>query len=370
MSLNNFNKVKELLIPSVTGTPTINKTQPIYLTSGDDSTTGTGIIVLDWSNISGPSDISIYDQNDNLLAYEIEELDTTNKNGLIWVYNSWVRDGTVQAKIAYGNGPIDQSMDYGGSNPWLNSQNATGVYHLNGGASDSINNNDGNLVGATDADGHFSGAQNFDGTDDYIGLGDVSELEVPSSGATIVGWYKPETGAQSSYNSLFMKSNGSTGGGIEYELRTNNDTPLTLVVYLGTTNGGGTTSTSTGMNNGTYYMTIFRYYDTGEAEVGIDGSIESTLNSSGDPLRNNEPVNIGARSNDGLFATGDLDAYRFFHDVKSDDWLQAEYDASKKGGRVFFSQKSGQEIETAGSIIVTKSSINQTNTNKSLKTSS
>jgi len=59
-----------------------------YRTTGDltvdESKTGTGDIVIDFTNISDAQDIAVYDQNGNLLDYEIESLDTAAETGVIW----------------------------------------------------------------------------------------------------------------------------------------------------------------------------------------------------------------------------------------------------------------------------------------------
>jgi len=110
MAITDFNIYKPIEVTSATDTPTISRALCFKITGGDESTTGTGEIVLDWSNISSQADIGVYDENGNLLDYYFESFDATNETAVIWVYRDWVRDGTVQAKIAYGNGPSDQSL--------------------------------------------------------------------------------------------------------------------------------------------------------------------------------------------------------------------------------------------------------------------
>src|SRR6056297_888275 len=107
MGITDFEKYKKLDVRSVSGTPTISKAVPLKITSGDDSTTGTGEIVLDWTNIASEADIGIYDENDNLLDYYFESFDTTSGSeaAIIWVYRAWDQDGTTQLQIAYGDGP-------------------------------------------------------------------------------------------------------------------------------------------------------------------------------------------------------------------------------------------------------------------------
>lgn len=75
----------------------------------DDTVTGTGSVGLDWTNISSESDIAVYDQNGNLLPYEIESFDATAETAVLWCWNSWVRDDTVQAQIVYGDGSATAS---------------------------------------------------------------------------------------------------------------------------------------------------------------------------------------------------------------------------------------------------------------------
>ncbi len=169
--VTNYNRTKSLDVRSVSGTPIINKAIPIFLTDGDDSTTGTGTIVLDWTNISDKSDIAVYDENKNLLDYYFEEFDTTNKTAVIWVYRDWVRDGSTQAQIAYGNGPSDRSVTK--ETVFDKETNLVGGWLLNEDSGNALdvtsNNNDGTVHGATQgATGQVDGAYDFDGSDDYV----------------------------------------------------------------------------------------------------------------------------------------------------------------------------------------------------------
>ena len=51
MPITDFNKLKKLDVADVSGQPTISRTVCLKITSGDDSTTGTGEIVLDWKTV-------------------------------------------------------------------------------------------------------------------------------------------------------------------------------------------------------------------------------------------------------------------------------------------------------------------------------
>lgn len=170
MSISNFDKVKELDITSVTGIPIISRVVPIKITSGDDSTTGTGEIVLDWTNISSKADIAVYDENDNLLDYHISNFNTTTEEAVIYIYKIWVRDGSIQAQIAYGNGPNDQSVS--SSTVFDKETDLIAGYLLNetsGDALDATSNNfDATVIGAAQGvTGQVGKCYSYDGLDDY-----------------------------------------------------------------------------------------------------------------------------------------------------------------------------------------------------------
>ena len=181
-STSDFNKTKQLDVTSVSGNPTISRTQTLKIVSGDDSTTGTGDIVLDWTNIADESDIAIYDESGNLLDYYIESFDATNETATIWVYRDWVRDGSTQAQVAYGDGPSDQSVN--ASTVFDKESDLRGGWLLNetsGGALDvTSNNNDGTTNGGVTrgVNGAVDGAYDFDGTNDNVEVPHDSSLNI------------------------------------------------------------------------------------------------------------------------------------------------------------------------------------------------
>lgn len=323
MAIGDYDKTKSLVVESVSGTPTVDKAQPIYLTSGDDSQTGNGEIVLDWSGISGPEDIAVFDQNDNLLDYEIEELDTTNETGVIWVYNSWVRDGTVQAKIAYGNGPGDNQNV---SAVWSNdSATFDGVYHLNGDAVDSTQkNNDGTINGATVASGEFADGYDFDGQDDWID----TNVTHGNESYFFMGWGHIDTTSTGNNQVDFISSDDSNvgmrlehddGEGLEFQVRGDELLgPITL-------------------NAGENYL-IAGVVDNGLSTVKlyVDGVEEGS--GTGDLGAANVTIKIGDFGNTSKYPNhwdGLIDEVKIGPSVISQDYIQAEFDASAKAGQVF-----------------------------------
>ena len=193
VAVEDYDKTKALEVTSASGTPTISRALAIKLVGGDDSATGTGEVAIDWSGISGPEDVAVFDEGGNLLDYHIEAFDASNQRATIWTYRDWVRDGTVQAQIAYGNGSSDQSVDAptvfgkesGLAGGYLFNESSGNLLDISG------NNNDGGVYGATQgAAGIVGGAYSFDGSDDYVEIPSPSFLNLMdgSSEYTIFTW--------------------------------------------------------------------------------------------------------------------------------------------------------------------------------------
>src|SRR6056297_3018965 len=151
MAITDFLRKKAIDVASVSGTPTISRTVCLKITSGDDSTTGTGEIVLDWTDIASEADIGVYDENDNLLDYYFESFDATAETAVIWVYRDWVQDGSTQLQVAYGDGPSDQSVS--ASVVFDKEIYLDRGYLFNEASGDALdvtsNNNDGTVIGVT-----------------------------------------------------------------------------------------------------------------------------------------------------------------------------------------------------------------------------
>ena len=100
-----FKKFKELSVTKTEGEPVVFlRNAEIELVHGDDSIEGTGNIFIDWSYISDKSDIAVYDKDYQLIDFRFEHFDLNSKHAIISISDRyWIRDGSVQAIIAYGN---------------------------------------------------------------------------------------------------------------------------------------------------------------------------------------------------------------------------------------------------------------------------
>jgi len=351
-TVQDFNKQK-LLDVDDTGGQTVDKAQRVLLVGGDDSTTGNGDIIIDFTNISDAQDIAIYDQNDNLLDYEIEELDTTAETAVIHCYNSWIRDGTTQAKVAYGDNSdnTDNSVGGVGSNPWSNTGESSALtvqllnetnYPTDTALDSSPNNNDGAVTGATSVDTPIDGGASFDGVDDVI---DVDEFGPESGDLTLTGYVKYSQLTDATRN-LCAHDTPNTGN---EGLRTgqggsNNDEHI---AGGEDSNGNFTNIFGPTITQGEWYHYALTYDDsTNELEFFVDGVSQGTATSSAgfDPATTFFLGAVGTDTDGGTNGEfeGDIAFGKLYTEVRPIDKIQADYDASPKGGQVFFSQQAAE----------------------------
>lgn len=322
----------------------------------DDSETGNGDIVIDFTNVNDAQDIAVYDQNGNLLDYEVENLDTTAETAVLWAYNSWVRDGTTQAQLAYGSNSANTDRQ-NVTGTWNHTgQNAEMVQHLQDDpltATDSTpNNNDGTVNGATaTTDGEFDGAGTFDDQDDVIDIG--SSVILPSSEFTVVAWAEwTGDGSTNDYIVTERSFNPSQG----YRLgKVDGTGQMTFVVNEG--DAENVLSSISPVPDGNFVA--IGTYNSGTGELFINESTASDTNNNLGQISEATPTAIGAKSDgDGTarrYWDGMIDAVRLYSDEKSSDWKQAEFDAGPTAGQVFFSQQSAESTALAVSVTVTDS---------------
>jgi len=330
-----------------------NSSDLIYeydISTATESKTGNGDIIIDWTNVSAESDLAVYGQNGNLLPYEIEEFDATNETATLWCYDSWVRDGSTQAQVVYGNGPAS-SEEGTPAEVWGNTgQNAETMQHLNednyptdNAIDSSPNGNDGTVNGVTStSNGEFNGAGDYDGTDDYIDYGDLQD-ENGQAFTTIV-WFKDSSNQRGGLYNF-----GTDGSGFVHFIDINNDADdlndtggLTYRVNRGEVIGFNPNT----YNDGNWHMAALTYDGSSTGIAYADGSQLGSLNDGNATSNPGDNVRFGddaSQSPNTPFA-GVMDEQKLYvGDEKDAAWIQAEYDASPKGGQVFFSQQAAED---------------------------
>jgi len=326
-------------------------TQSVYeynFLDRQESKTGTGNIVIGFSNVNGAEDVGLYDQNGNLLDYEIESLDTTAETATIWAYNSWVRDDTVQAQIAYGDNSAneDRSVAGSGSNPWENGQNADYVQHFEESSSPLLDSSGNNYDIGDDTDelqgttyvsnASIGPGRSFDGTDDYLIATQVA-VNSSNNGATILGYFKPDVDTSGDGNQHLFYKLGS-GPGLKQE----EDGLITIEGM-----GDFVNNINVSYNTSDFHQFASRITTGGNHELVFNSNSINSVSTGGNMDSSSTDVVVGNSSADGrglnqLPWSGNVAEFRVYRERKSDDWMQADYDASPGGGQVYFSQQAAE----------------------------
>jgi len=310
----------------VTGSTNNNVYRYNITPSQSESTTGTGDVVIDFTNINSTNpeeDIAVYDQNGNLLDYEIESLDTSAETGVIWAYDSWVRDDTVQAQVAYGNntgGTNNNGVDRQNvTGTWGNTgQNAVLVQHLNGNATDSTSNNfDGTINDASNTQGQLDGGLSFDGVDDGVDLRSNS-LPKLDTGFTVTSFsnHNSVNDGDSDTDLIFNDNN---------TIRLRDSGSGTYKFFIKDLNNGFK-SVSTSISNSTNFV-FHGTYDGSTGELFKDAGSQGTLSAPDyDPENKSASIGQFAGGANPEFLDGTISDVRLFSEKKSNSWIQADFD--------------------------------------------
>ncbi len=348
MAIDDFNKYKPLQVASVSGTPTISKAVPVKITSGE-STTGTGEIGIDWTNVLSKADIGIYDESDTLMDYYFESFDAASSSAVVWVYDSWARDGTEQLRVAYGSGPSDQSVSPA-SIVFSKKTNIEAQYLFNESSGDLLdvsgNSYDGTIDGAAQgATGRVGGAYSFDGTDDGIYLPSFSNNfnDGNSGGWAVSIWAKLNSSQDERLFQFLQDYFGPyhTSGGGDWSFK----------VYDGIS---GTTINISSPSTGIWNHFVFLATGdagTGHLELYKNGSLvgDTTDWSITTASLNNTIGRPAGGSASGEHFDGLIDDVEIHNKPINSDEVSAEYDAEKSSPE-FFSQQSPEEPKAGNAI--------------------
>ena len=264
--------------------------------------------------------------NSSLLDFEIEKYDGTAGTLVAWVRIPTLgHDANTKIRLWYGN---SQATDW--SNPtgvW--DTNYKGVRHLSEttGGADAIkdstsNDNDGTDVGSPNLDvaGQIDGADAFDGTDDYVDLGNKDSLDITDA-ITIEAWLKGDYSS-----SPGIVSQGTGGKAINYRFGVQIDSTGGLWCNIGDGAewNGGYFFTSLGANQWHYI-----------AFVVSDAELNAYLNGTKSPTEYDRTIInpsatvktvIGAmdRGNAKKFH-GIIDEVRISDTARSGDWINTSH---------------------------------------------
>jgi len=341
----------------------LQKVQPIKVTEGTGS--GTGDVQFSsstWSNISSKDDIVVTESDESTTrAYEIEELDTSNNVAWIWVYGSW-NSGSDEMVVGAGTGDgTDYSMSGTGSNPWGQTGSYWTVQHKQDdpltGTDSSPSGNDGTVNGASSiSDGQYDGAGSLDGTDDDITLPSLSFGGSGDEKFTFIQYFRTST---SNDVMSYSGTDGTSGESKGFYVRFNDGgggdftTPSIVVRWsgLGDNDSKAVYQDISELDGNWHQLAATVDESSTEVKLYVDGDLKDTMTGFTDHESGSWTQLIGDwlggggdGGNDGGFAfPGDLDETKLdTNTVRGANWIQADYDASPKGGQTFFSW-SGEE---------------------------
>jgi hypothetical protein len=183
--------------------------------------------------------------------------------------------------------------------------------------------NDNDDVAEETETGVIGGALTFDGSDDYIDMGDV--LDMGTADATMAAWINtadcggPETG--------IVSKRSDAGGADGYDIRCNGGSiKLTLGAASGSTyQFNGTVN----IENGEWRHVAGTWDRDGDMTIYVDGVVDSSLDISvenGYDVQTNVELVIGALTGGGeKFFAGLIDDVRIYDRALSDDDIEALY---------------------------------------------
>ena len=308
----------------------------------------------------------------NNLYYEIEEwnptYNLTHARLCVWVQvDTLYVNKDTRIIMNYGN-----QVDYGYHRPDIIWSNYLGVWHLGESVIDegsavnvhkdsSTNNDYGNQHGNDDSIGIIGSAQEFDGINDYIEMGDLNVLELQGDlFYTISGWFYRDSTSSSDviidkfyplspdYTGYLIYIDGTDGllhfyqgddddDGIHMSSSTNFNTAPSGWYNFYITFDTGINYDSSAWNiyiNGVDDTAIRELWGTGAPSYGADDDFY--------PSNNLASFTIGAHYNSSNYFDGKIDEIRFIQEELSSDRVLTEYN-NLKFPTAFYSIGSEQE---------------------------
>lgn len=299
---------------------------------------------------SGGQDIRFIDSDNNTqLPYEIELWDSSAKTAVIWVKVPQIDSNSASdfIYVYYGNNSASDSQT--ASSVW--DSNFEDVWHLkesgngtNGEYKDSTSNANHGQGGAgtstkvpiLTSSGKIDGALAFDGTDDYIKIGDIPSLAFtsPTATFTIASWVKFNNFANAS-SALISKYN-STGNKRAWAVDIRNDGKPSIQL-----SENGTFSSSTAVfYKSNQALTVDSWYNlvfsidiaTDTFKIYINGELVSGTHQNSKTTIDDLPVSTadvlisahtaGATS---TMVNGTLDEIEVSNIARSSNWINARY---------------------------------------------
>lgn len=297
-----------------------------------------------------------------LLPYERESW--SGGNGSAVTANFWVKVPTVNHTtstviyIYYGNSSANTDWTAAGSPTNAKSvwdSNFAGVWHMgdnaaNKNVADSTGLDSGTAKANTSTKtttGKADGALTFNGTNDYVDLGDNVGNFVFSNNFTIAAWVNPAI--DSTDDAIY----GNTWNSVGYLLRIDSLNKAGLIISKNNSNYNGIDSSV--LNSGWHY--VVGVWNGSNPKIFVDGADDSSTaitKGSVTSITTNTNTVIGSGSpSDNHYFKGPIDEVRVSNTARSADWINFEYhNISDSGNDLTFAS---QETKATNYTITTSS---------------
>jgi len=213
--------------------------------------------------------------------------------------------------------------------------NFKAVYHMNDYTTSEIldstsNTNNGTKKGANEpveATGKVGQGQDFDGSDDYINVGD-SGLDPGENDFTIETLFSRQ--AKDAYHRLFNKRTYTPPQQwYDIVLHTDNTIKLTIAIQYGTI-GEGYQKTATKFEDATYHYHAAVFDRDGNLQSYVDGASDgdpNDISANAGNLNPDKDAYIGSYRGTDYAMNGIIDEQRISFTLRSADWIAATYDS-------------------------------------------
>jgi glucose/arabinose dehydrogenase len=248
------------------------------------------------------------------------EIELWNETGTSWI---WVGVPQIDAGsdtdsiwLYFNNDSAIDAQDAAGV--W--SSGYVGVWHLHDDFDDSspAPANDGTNFGSTDVAGKIGDGQSFDGSSNYINVGNDTSLAVTGQ-LSVEAWARiSDPDAPGAWRVMSKKQNWDSPDGYNLEYKpVEND--LTLLT------SGGDYGRASGVDLDTSWHYLAGTASSGTCRVYVDG-VDATTDGVCDLLAaGSMDLNIGRRAGGGDYWNGDLDEIRVSDVARSTDWIAAQH---------------------------------------------
>jgi hypothetical protein len=277
----------------------------------------------------------------NKLDHEIESYDPVTGTVNFWVRVPALSHSTdTVIYMQYGSSAVTTTLE-NKAGVW--DSNYLGVWHLPkaGGltAKDSTaDGNNGTITGASGIQGVIDGGASFNGSGQFIDVGNGSSLQITGTSLTIEAWIKTSESNPAPWERILAKETpGNTDPFLAYGLIRHSGTNL---LNLGIATGGAGTGVGLDSHSSLTmgaWTHVVGSYDGSTLRIFMNGVLDNQTAATGNITSTNQDVVLGADTASNIeYFNGSMDEVRLSNVARSSGWVATEY-ANQNSPATFYS---------------------------------